>query len=134
MPAPASMTLGSAVGPGRGAVRIGRASWPRSRGRWPAAENRILKAQSAARTDPFVRRFTNSPCTAADGIRDKVEMPNTLSVMFGVRRLDSEPSLVPLHSDYDFLVWARGGSGLGVGAAHFGAGFFGCEHPFDAGS
>src|ERR1039457_3137437 len=42
-------------------------------------------------------------------------------------------SLVPLHSDYDSLVlgsWT--GGWFWVGAAHFGAGFLSCEHPFDA--
>src|SRR5260370_1860892 len=37
-------------------------------------------------------------------------------------------ALAPWHSDYDSL------DVMGVGAAHFGAGFFGCEHPFDAGA
>ena len=41
--------------------------------------------------------------------------------------------LVPLHSDYDFFgLGLAEGSGLWVGAAHFGASFVGCEHPFDA--
>ena len=43
--------------------------------------------------------------------------------------------LVSLHSDYDFFdLGLAEGSGFGVRAAHFGAGFSGCEHPFDAGS
>jgi hypothetical protein len=40
--------------------------------------------------------------------------------------------LVPRHRGFDSLSSAQFGCGFGVGAAHFGAGFFGCEHPFDA--
>ena len=42
--------------------------------------------------------------------------------------------LVPRHRGFDSLSWADSASGFGIGAAHFGAGFFGCEHPFDAGA
>ena len=46
---------------------------------------------------------------------------------------EGENELVPLHSDYDFFgLGLAEGSGLWVGAAHFGASFVGCEHPFDA--
>ena len=47
--------------------------------------------------------------------------------------LSPASNLVPLHSDYDFFgLGLAEGSGLWVGAAHFGASFVGCEHPFDA--
>jgi transposase len=48
------------------------------------------------------------------------------SITFAMSRGD-RPSIVPRHSDYDFF------GGDGIVAAYFGAGFFDCEHPFDAG-
>ena len=50
---------------GQGAVRIGRAPWPRSRGRWLTAENRMLKGPERRPDRPICARFTNSPWTSS---------------------------------------------------------------------
>src|SRR5262245_43929656 len=42
--------------------------------------------------------------------------------------------LVPRHRGFDSLTPARWSCRLGICSTHFGAGFFGCEHPIDAGA
>ena len=68
--------------------------------------------------------------------KNTVELGNKALAAVGIQRwakLDALVGLVPLHSDYDFFgLGLAEGSGLWVGAAHFGASFVGCEHPFDA--
>src|SRR5215472_5632030 len=62
-----------------------------------------------------------------------------LSMMAGEMLADARTgkngrhALVPRHRGFDSLTPARWSCGLGICSTHFGAGFFGCEHPIDAG-
>ena len=53
--------------------------------------------------------------------------PQTRTILVIWESSVSAGTLVPLHSDYRLF------ERVGIGTAHFGAGFGGCEHPFDAG-
>jgi hypothetical protein len=46
--------------------------------------------------------------------------------------MDHSAGLVPLHRGYDSFIETGDRNFGGVSAAHFSAGFLGCEHPVDA--